>query len=158
MRFKERLIRFRSFWIFPSLAVLMLYIAHRAEPETSLKDLVWLFPLGVLAWTLIEYALHRFVFHIRFQFSSPNVREFVNASHIAHHAAPRDPNKLLVRTPYALMVSAVLFGALYAVFGKFLPAAGTLTGIWAGFLYYEAVHYRVHLTSSLSGLLAKQRR
>ena len=33
-----------------------------------------------------------------------------------------------------------------------------MTGIWFGFLYYEYVHYRVHITAGNAGLLARQRR
>ena len=150
--------RFCSFWIFPLLSVTLLIAASRIEPERQYRELLWLFPIGTLAWTLVEYGLHRFVFHIRVHFNNPAVREFVNASHLSHHAAPRNPDKLLVRPAYGLAVSALLFGMIYLVSGSVFSIAGILAGIWAGFLYYEAVHYRVHLTAAPSGFIAGQRR
>ncbi|PYR86413.1 MAG: hypothetical protein DMG18_02830 [Acidobacteria bacterium] len=42
--------------------------------------------------------------------------------------------------------------------GSAFSAAGVITGIWTGFLYYEAVHYRVHFSLSESGFIARQRR
>ena len=153
-----RLGRFRSFWIFPLLAILLIYVTGRVEPERRLGDLLWLVPAGILAWTLLEYGLHRFIFHIRFEIRDPAIREFLNASHISHHSAPRDPDKLLVRTSYGLLVSAVLFAILYSLSGSLFSTVGALAGIWAGFLYYEAVHYRVHLTTAPSGFIAGQRR
>jgi sterol desaturase/sphingolipid hydroxylase (fatty acid hydroxylase superfamily) len=155
---KERLYQFRSFWIFPLLAVVLVSITFTRDPNRQLRDLIWLFPIGLLAWTLLEYSLHRFVFHTHIQPRNPQLREALNASHISHHVAPRDSNKLLVRTPYALVISAIVFGIAYGVVQNIASAAGIMCGIWAGFLYYEAVHYRVHLRLSNSSLIAWQRR
>jgi 4-hydroxysphinganine ceramide fatty acyl 2-hydroxylase len=158
MSFSKRLLRFRCFWIFPALAIVLLYIASRVEPQRPNADLVWLFCIGVFMWTLLEYGLHRFVFHIHFQVRSRRLRELLNASHMNHHAAPRNADKLLVRAPYAMAVSLVLFAVVYSLSRSLFSTAGSMAGIWAGFLYYEAVHYRVHLTTSPSGLIAIQRR
>jgi 4-hydroxysphinganine ceramide fatty acyl 2-hydroxylase len=158
MTLKERLYRFRSFWIFPLIAFLLLYFSLRVEGERSPGELFILFISGLLAWTLLEYGLHRFVFHIQIPIRNPQLREFVNASHLSHHASPRDPKKVLVHPLYGLVVSAVLYGLIYMVFRNLASAAMLLTGIWSGFLYYEAVHYRVHFSLSPSGLIAHQRR
>ena len=155
MSLKERLFRFRSFWIFPLLSILLLYFAFRDQPG-NLPSLFWLFPSGLFAWTLIEYGLHRFVFHIGVR--NRVLREIVNASHLRHHSAPRDPDTLLVRTAYGSVISALIFGGLYLTLGRFDSAVGMLSGIWAGFLYYESVHYRVHLTASNTGIISRQRR
>jgi sterol desaturase/sphingolipid hydroxylase (fatty acid hydroxylase superfamily) len=156
MSLKERLVRFRTFWIYPLIAVALLYFTFKQESQSDIRDLIWLFPLGVAGWTLLEYGLHRFVFHTEVE--NPRLREVINASHVNHHAAPRDADKLFVRTGYGLVVSALIFGALYKLFGNAASAAGMMSGIWAGFLYYECVHYRVHLTSANRRLIARQRR
>jgi 4-hydroxysphinganine ceramide fatty acyl 2-hydroxylase len=158
MSLKERLYRFRSFWIFPTLGIVILYFALRAEPERSMGQSLLIFGLGVFSWTLLEYILHRFLFHIQLPIRNPRTRDMVNGSHLLHHASPRDRNKILVHPLYGLVVSALLYGLLYAVFLSAASAALLLTGIWAGFLYYEAVHYRVHFSLSGSGLVARQRR
>jgi sterol desaturase/sphingolipid hydroxylase (fatty acid hydroxylase superfamily) len=155
MSIKERLVRFRSFWIFPSLALFLIYVAFRNDTD-NLRNMFWLFPLGIFAWTLIEYGLHRFVFHI--DLSNPRVRDLINGTHVNHHLAPRDPDRLLVKTGYGMGVSALIFVNLWAVFGRFDFAVGMLSGIWAGFLYYEFVHYTAHLTSTTRGLMGRQRR
>jgi sterol desaturase/sphingolipid hydroxylase (fatty acid hydroxylase superfamily) len=156
MGLKERFIRFRSFWIFPLLAAAALYVTFTVEHESRFRDLAWLFPLGLLTWTALEYGMHRFIFHIRLQ--NRRLRFLLNASHHAHHAAPRDPSKVLVNPLYGLAISIGLFSLLYLSFGRLWQAAGVMAGIWAGFLYYETVHYRVHLTTASSGLIARQRR
>jgi len=144
--------------MFPSLAILLIYLSRLVEPERRGGELFWLFLLGLFAWTLLEYGLHRFVFHIDFEFRNPKAAEFINGSHLNHHVAPRDPDKLLVRPGYGLTVSAILFGLAYLLSGSVFTASGIVAGIWAGFLYYEAVHYRVHLTTAPSGFIARQRR
>jgi sterol desaturase/sphingolipid hydroxylase (fatty acid hydroxylase superfamily) len=72
--------------------------------------------------------------------------------------SPRDRNKILVHPLYGLVVSTLVYGILYAIFRNAASAAVVLTGIWTGFLYYEAVHYRVHFSLSGSGFIARQRR
>ena len=47
MGIKERLVRFRSFWIFPALGVLLLYFTSRREPPGRFNDLFWLVPAGM---------------------------------------------------------------------------------------------------------------
>jgi sterol desaturase/sphingolipid hydroxylase (fatty acid hydroxylase superfamily) len=155
---KERLYRFRSFWILPALAFVLLPLAFRAEPHRSARDLLWLMPIGVLIWTMLEYGLHRFLFHIQMPLQNPRIKEFVNGSHLSHHASPRDPDKVLVRPSYGLVVSAALFGLLYMMMSSVVSAAGIIAGVWTGFLYYEAVHYRVHFSLAGSGFVVWQRR
>jgi sterol desaturase/sphingolipid hydroxylase (fatty acid hydroxylase superfamily) len=158
MSLREQLYRFRSFLIFPSIGVVLLYVSLRAEPQRSMGHILLFFGLGVFTWTLLEYLLHRFLFHIQLPIKNPRTRDMVNGSHLLHHASPRDRNKILVHPLYGLVVSALLYGLLYSAFWNAASAALLLTGIWAGFLYYEAVHYRVHFSLSGSGLVARQRR
>jgi 4-hydroxysphinganine ceramide fatty acyl 2-hydroxylase len=158
MTLKERLYRFRSFWIFPILAVVLLNFAFRAEPQRERGDLLWLFLIGLLSWTLIEYGMHRFLFHVQIPLRNPRLREIVNGSHLGHHASPRDPTKVLVKPLYGIVVSSIVYGLLYALTGSIFSAAAILVGIWTGFLYYETVHYRVHFSLSGSGFVARQRR
>ena len=155
---KERLYRFRSFWIFPLLSVVLLYATSRNEPEERLHNAYWLSLLGLGFWTLLEYTLHRFAFHIQVPMPNPHLRAILNGSHLGHHAAPRDPTKVLVHPLYGIVISTALYALLYWISGNAFDAAAVMTGIWAGFLYYEAVHYRVHFSLSASGLIGWQRR
>src|SRR5438093_9707495 len=115
MTLRGRLVRFRSFWIFPLLASFLLYLTSRGEPKSRFNDLFWLMPAGILIWTLLQYALHRFVFHIHFPLRNPRLREIVNSSHLAHHASPRDPTQLLVHPLYGLATSPVIYTACLAL-------------------------------------------
>ena len=105
---------------------------------------------GLLLWTLIEYLLHRFIFH-RF-------RGLVGSLHHEHHASPRNLKYLFVRRSYAVGVSALATVAIWGVTGSWLQTVGLMAGIWTGYGYYESVHYRIHFTSGEGWLLARQRR
>jgi sterol desaturase/sphingolipid hydroxylase (fatty acid hydroxylase superfamily) len=158
MSLKERLYRFRSFWIFPPIAVVLFITGFQAEPFRARIDLLWLFLIGILVWSLLEYGLHRFLFHVRIPLRDPHLRDVVNSSHLLHHAMPRDREKVLVRPTFGLVISVILYGVLYALTRSPLSTAAILAGIWTGFLYYETVHYRVHFSLAGSGLVARQRK
>lgn len=150
------LMRFCSFWIFPLAACALLSLTIIREPGRRIFELAWLVPLGVLFWTLLEYCLHRFLFH--WHSRSRRIKQLLHQLHLSHHQSPRDPDRILVRPLYSLSASALLLVTLYAMLGSLYFAAGLLSGMWLGFLYYEFVHYRVHLSASTWGLLVYQRR
>src|SRR2546425_939758 len=115
MTLKERLVRFRSFWIFPLLALFLLIFTSQREPEHRAGELFWLVSLGIVLWTLLEYGLHRYVFHVQIPLRNPRLREIVNSSHLSHHASPRNPDKILVHPLYGLVISGLLYAMLTAV-------------------------------------------
>ena len=145
--------RFCSFWIYPSLAALLLLLSLQQKPPWG--QLLWLIPLGGFIWSLLEYLLHRFFFH--WVPHHRKIKRIVQSLHFSHHGDPRNPDKILVRPLYSLPVSALFLGGFYAVTGSFFAASALLTGIWLGFLYYELVHYRLHLSKVSDGLLQVQR-
>jgi sterol desaturase/sphingolipid hydroxylase (fatty acid hydroxylase superfamily) len=155
MAVKEGLMRFSSFWIFPAVAIAGIGITIRTEDGGSFRDLFWLLPVGLFAWTLLEYGLHRFAFHR--QIRNATLRSLINGTHLQHHDAPRDCDHILVKPGYALAISGFLAGVVNLICGNAFWTAGILSGIWAGFLYYESVHYRVHATSSSGWLVGRQR-
>ncbi|APV51940.1 hypothetical protein BWI17_21065 [Betaproteobacteria bacterium GR16-43] len=102
-------------------------------PPAPLPEVVAIAAAGVAGWTLIEYALHRFVLH--------GLRPF-STWHGEHHGRPR----ALICTP--TIVSAALFVVLV-----FLPAlalldlrrASALTlGMLTGYLVYSITHHATH--------------
>lgn len=94
----------------------------------------WWFALvsGALLWTLVEYLLHRFVYH-----EVAGVREL----HGRHHARPND----FIGAP--LWVSIVGFSALLAVLTRLVDieiACGLTAGLIVGYLGYLLMHDAVH--------------
>jgi sterol desaturase/sphingolipid hydroxylase (fatty acid hydroxylase superfamily) len=102
---------------------------------------------GALAWSLVEYGLHRFVLH--------GVQPF-RAWHAAHHRRPG----ALIGLPTA--ASALLFGAFAFApvwwAAGFEPACDFMLGLLGGYLVYGLVHQGLHRAAAGGGWLRRQRR
>lgn len=99
--------------------------------------------LGVLAFTLIEYLLHRFPFHYQGDGSrSARLRLFL--MHGYHHEFPNDPWRLVAPPIMSWPVALVVGFAYWLMFGFgdwwFIVFGGTC----AGYLYYDWAHYYTH--------------
>ena len=149
------MLQFSSFWIYPLLGVILFYLAALLEPGRRPGGLLWCSLLGLLIWTVLEYFLHR-MFH--WNSGIRKVDQLFRKIHLHHHAEPRNRDRILVRPIFTLPISGLLFGLLYWASRSVYWAAAVMVGIWMGFLYYEWVHYRVHLSSTESRLLRRQRR
>lgn len=89
--------------------------------------------LGFLAWSLVEYAMHRFVLH--------GLRPF-KSWHETHHERPFA--LIGSSTPVSMAAFAVLvFLPLSAVSGPWVSLSATL-GMAAGYLLYVIVHHATH--------------
>jgi 4-hydroxysphinganine ceramide fatty acyl 2-hydroxylase len=108
------------------------------------------FGLGIFLWTLMEYLLHRFVFH--------RYRGIVGSFHLEHHGAPRNLTYLFVKPPYSIGISLLLIVVIRAITGNIVQTLEFMAGIWLGYVYYESVHYRIHFSPADKGWIARQRR
>ena len=92
---------------------------------------------GAASWTLVEYLLHRFVFHG----SSP--RSIGAGEHRQHHARPDYFAPWWQKALVALVVTAAVLPALAFVAGAEISLWFTL-GFIAMYLLYEVLHRRAH--------------
>lgn len=124
------------FFVFiPVIALLM----YKAFQGLSFMHVLLMFSLGIIAWTLFEYVLHRFVFH--YEPKSDWGKKLHFMSHGIHHDYPRDSTRLVM----PLGISVPLASLLYVLFG----AAGFLglamyAGFLLGYLIYDGMHFAVH--------------
>jgi sterol desaturase/sphingolipid hydroxylase (fatty acid hydroxylase superfamily) len=96
---------------------------------------------GYAMWTLFEYWLHRVVFHFEPERGLGARMHWI--IHGIHHEHPNDPLRLVMPPSVSLPLGAVVFGAIYAVFGgRYAPGLGA--GFFAGYLAYDMIHYYVH--------------
>ena len=96
---------------------------------------------GYALWTLLEYWLHRIVFHFE-------PEEGVGARlhwiiHGVHHDHPNDPLRLVMPPSVSIPLALLFFGLFELVFGSRL-APGLSVGFFAGYLAYDMLHYYVH--------------
>lgn len=97
---------------------------------------------GMLAWTLLEYILHRWLFH-RVPTASKFDRTQMFMMHGYHHEFPNDPWRLVAPPIMAWPVTAIVGTLLVLVLGKELGLA-LLGGMALGYLSYDWIHYWEH--------------
>jgi sterol desaturase/sphingolipid hydroxylase (fatty acid hydroxylase superfamily) len=111
------------------LAVLLSVVA----PFDRRAEILALALLGLAAWTLVEYVLHRFVLHGLAPF---------RAWHAEHHLRPR----ALIGTP--TLLSAALIALLVftpaLLLGDLWRASALTFGLLTGYLLYAIVHHATH--------------
>lgn len=104
--------------------------------------LFWLlgFIFGGFLWTIIEYFMHRFLFHYEPKYDK--VRKIFYLIHEIHHAYPRDSTRL-VTPPIVSLLFVVMFYFFYQrIFGA--NSAAIFSGTLFLYLIYETGHYAIH--------------
>lgn len=123
------------------LASCILFFGTRIYSDVTVTTILLLFVCGVLTWSLTEYLMHRFVFHIKS--NNKAIKAFHYAMHGYHHAVPHDTNRLFMPPVPAFLFLALFFGLFYIFLGKltwfFLP------GFEIGYLFYSRMHYLMHI-------------
>lgn len=96
---------------------------------------------GLLIWTLLEYSLHRFLFHAATSTYWWNTIHYL--LHGCHHKHPQDPNRL-VFPPLLCIIFSV---AIVTPFTYFLPKPVVYTmygGGLLGYVCYDVTHFWLH--------------
>ena len=117
----------------------MLYVSlwHQKLPILAVAGL---FLLGVLLWTLVEYLIHRYIFH--YEPKSHLGKRLHYIIHGVHHDYPNDARRL-VMPPSISIPLAVLFYILFLlIFGHLAP--GVFAGLVFGYVCYDMLHYATH--------------
>jgi dihydroceramide fatty acyl 2-hydroxylase len=104
-------------------------------------ETVGLVAAGWLFWTLMEYWIHRIVFHFEPE-SGPGAR-FHWIIHGVHHDHPNDPLRLVMPPSVSVPLAAAFYGGFVLVLGT---AAGNVfaAGFLLGYLVYDMTHYYLH--------------
>jgi sterol desaturase/sphingolipid hydroxylase (fatty acid hydroxylase superfamily) len=112
-----------------------------AHYDLAVPAVVGAFGAGVATWSLGEYTLHRFRFHLQPDNGWGKRIHFV--IHGVHHDYPHDPMRL-VMPPSVSIPLAVLF---YFIFRGILGPEWSLpafAGFILGYLAYDMTHYHIH--------------
>lgn len=125
-----------------ALAAFMLLKSPRAQwLETTALTLA-----GLASWSVIEYALHRFVLHGLQPFKS---------WHAAHHQRPT----ALICAP-TLLSASLIFTLVFLpalALGTLWPACAFTLGVLAGYLAYAVTHHATHHWRAGSGWLMRRK-
>lgn len=97
---------------------------------------------GVLVWTLIEYVLHRFVFHL-VQVKEP-WKTVASGLHMAHHRDTEVKDLIIAPPLVSLLFSIPIFLILLACTQSVSAALMMHGGVLVGYIAYEWCHYGAH--------------
>jgi len=125
-------------WVPVVLAMLAVAFFGRGMP---LPQLLGWFLLGVATWTLLEYILHRVIFH--FEPHSKLGRHIHFLFHGIHHLDPWDATRLVFPPVLGAAFGLVIFSLVRLV----LPldeSLAAMAGLIVGYLGYDMSHYYSH--------------
>ena len=137
---------FATIWSF--VLAMVLYAGWNTA---SLPLALGLVSAGLLVWSLFEYAMHRFLFHLEIR--SDFCRRMIFVMHGNHHASPNDPYRNMMPP----IISVVWSGAIWIGFLLLLGTKGSLLflGFAAGYVIYDSVHYACHQLPMRGPLLGR---
>lgn len=99
-----------------------------------------LFGLGILVFTLVEYAIHRGIFHMDPTNAIKSRLQYT--FHGIHHEYPKDQTRLAMPPALAVMTGSSLFGVTFLLLGE--AAYAFFPGFLVGYAGYLFVHFIVH--------------
>lgn len=106
----------------------------------SILTIIVLFVSGVFIFTLVEYLIHRFLFH--FKAETPKQQALKYNIHGVHHHYPKDKDRLAMPPVMSLTLATLFFLFFRFLFGDYgLPI---FAGFVSGYSIYLIIHYAVH--------------
>ena len=125
----------------------MLYVSLWRR-QLSFVAVAALFLLGILLWTLIEYLIHRYIFHYEPKTRWGKQLHFV--IHGVHHDYPNDARRLVMPPVISIPLAFLFFGLFFLIFGSLAPAV--FAGLVFGYVCYDMLHYATHHLAMKSGV------
>lgn len=95
---------------------------------------------GILAFTFVEYMMHKHFFHM--EPDTPVKDKLQYTVHGVHHDYPKDKDRLAMPPFVSLAYALIFYGVFTLVMGDF--ALYFLPGFLTGYSAYLGVHYMVH--------------
>lgn len=129
---------FPVIFYYAAAAGCLLYALLRLEHDSWYNWI--LLPCGMLTFTLVEYLLHRFVFHFRAE--TPKEQKLKYTIHGVHHAFPKDKDRLVMPPIISVGVALLFWIFFYTLTGEFVWYL--FSGFLAGYSTYLIIHYSVH--------------
>ncbi|XP_010156455.1 PREDICTED: fatty acid 2-hydroxylase, partial [Eurypyga helias] len=109
-----------------------------------------IFLLGMFLWSLLEYLIHRFVFHMKPPASNYYLITLHFLLHGQHHKGPSDSSRLVFPPVPASLVIGFFYGVLRLLLPEVLGLSVFVGGL-CGYVVYDMMHYYLHYGSPRKG-------
>ncbi|GMN64433.1 hypothetical protein TIFTF001_033518 [Ficus carica] len=137
-----------AWWVIPVvwLPVVCYTISMSVRMGHTLSEIVLIVGFGVFIWTLIEYTVHRFLFHIETKTYWGNTMHYL--LHGCHHKHPMDRLRL-VFPPAAAAVLTIPLWNMVKLLATPSSTPAFFGGGLLGYVMYDVTHYYLHHASSV---------
>lgn len=124
------------------LPVLCFFVFRAATThELSPSQLLYGFVVGVCLWSILEYSLHRFLFH--YEAKSEWGKRLVFLFHGIHHHEPMDKTRLVMPPAVSVILALIVYHLLgWSIALNWVDIV--FAGIVGGYLIYDYIHYSCH--------------
>ncbi|ODV90756.1 hypothetical protein CANCADRAFT_44396 [Tortispora caseinolytica NRRL Y-17796] len=132
-------------WVVPMIWIPAdLYGVSIALRGLSLPVFIFFFSLGLFIWTLVEYILHRFLFHLDYYLPDHPLAFTLHFTlHGVHHYLPMDKLRLVMPPALFIMLATPFYKLAHTLF-PYYPAMAVFTGGILGYICYDCTHYFLH--------------
>jgi sterol desaturase/sphingolipid hydroxylase (fatty acid hydroxylase superfamily) len=120
-----------------SLVLLVYAFVYTNLPKVAIPAL---FVGGLLTFSLMEYAAHRYLFHLKPDKKWKRIIQY--HMHGVHHEFPKDKDRLAMPPLFSIILAVVLFTLFYSLMNT--KVFGFLPGVMTGYAAYLFVHFIVH--------------
>lgn len=130
-------------WAIPTvwLPVVCWFTSKSFGMGQSVPDVCLLVLSGIFTWTLIEYSVHRFLFHIKTESYWANTAHYL--LHGCHHKHPMDGLRLVFPPAAAAILCFPLWGMVKLMVTT-TAAPAYFAGGLLGYVMYDCIHYYLH--------------
>jgi sterol desaturase/sphingolipid hydroxylase (fatty acid hydroxylase superfamily) len=111
-----------------------------AKINLEVSTFAVLFTVGFFSWTLGEYFIHRYVFHMS---EDKKWKKFIAYTfHGIHHEYPKDKDRIVMPPAGAILIGSIIFGLVWLIMQDY--AFAFAPGFLLGYVTYAFVHYAIH--------------
>ncbi|MFK7900559.1 MAG: sterol desaturase family protein [Cyclobacteriaceae bacterium] len=118
----------------------LLYYAVQRQNMNPLV-VTGLFFGGWLFFSLLEYIMHRWLFHMSIHTKFRKNLQYT--AHGVHHEFPKDKTRLAMPVPASLVLASAFFSVFWVIMNVY--TFGFLPGVLTGYATYLFVHFIVHI-------------
>lgn len=133
-------------WMIPliHIPVNMCFLYSGAKALNPFLTL-FLYAAGLFLWTLVEYILHRFLFHLDYYLPENQYAFTLHfLLHGIHHFLPMDRLRLVMPPALMVVLTFPLYNLCHYVFRNFYVSQVVFAGAYMGYVMYDCTHYFLH--------------
>lgn len=129
-------------------------LSMRGEHALNLIQALFMALIGFVFWTLAEYLLHRFVFHLEIDTAWGKRLHFM--IHGIHHDDPNDQRRILMPLIPAVLIAIPFYLGFHVVMPD--PSAKSFfSGFILGYLAYDYSHFAFHYVRPKAGWIYRMK-